>query len=261
MANGHSPARTNPVFILVHGAWYGSFAWKKVIPLLEATGHRVIAPDLPGYGHDKQPAGDISLADYVALITTLATGVEGKVILVGHSMGGAIITQAAELLGPEKVSKLIFLDAFLLRNDESILFQVENMNIAASDPENIKKKQLATNFLIFSENSKHATVALERIPEIFCHDCSPEDQALLTRELVWQPVAALATPVQVTDARYGIIPKFFIQCTEARDLDRTSILHHVHCQEIYTLPSSHSPFFSMPAQLVQVLEKIYTANE
>jgi hypothetical protein len=93
--------------------------------------------------------------------------------------------------------------------------------------------------------------------EVFCHDCSPEDKAMVRAHTTWQPVATLATPVHVSDKRYGIIPKFYIQCTQSRDLDRTSILQNVPCQKVYKLPSSHSPFFSMPDKLVTVLDEIF----
>jgi pimeloyl-ACP methyl ester carboxylesterase len=246
-----------PTFILVHGAWYGSFAWKKITPLLEAKGYRVITLDLPGYGIDKQPLANITLDDYVKKVADIANSFEEKVILVGHSMGGAVITQVSELLGPDKVAKLIFLDAFLLKNGESILSQVDKMNEASKDPENLKARKLVTNFLVISKDQKCATVPPDRMVDVFCHDCPAEDQALINRDTIWQPLAVLAAPVNVTDKHYGVIPKFFIQCTLARDLDRTSILQNVTCRKIYTLPSSHSPFFSMPDKLASILEDIY----
>src|SRR5690242_19226459 len=105
-----------PTFVLIHGAWFGSFAWKKVVPQLEAKGYKVIAFDLPGYGTDQRPPSAITLNDYVQKVVEVVKPLKEKVILVGHSMGGAIITQASELLGPEKVDKLVFLDAFLLKD-------------------------------------------------------------------------------------------------------------------------------------------------
>lgn len=115
-------------YILVHGAWYGGWCWYKVAPLLEAKGYQVMAIDLPGYGNDSTPAAIVTLDDYVSKVAETAHSVKGKVVLVGHSMGGAVISQASELLGPEKVEKLVYLDAFLLKDGESIFSQVEQMN-------------------------------------------------------------------------------------------------------------------------------------
>ncbi len=55
-------------YILIHGSWHGAWCWHKVIPLLEASGHKVIAPDLPAHGHDRTPIADISLNSYVECI-------------------------------------------------------------------------------------------------------------------------------------------------------------------------------------------------
>ncbi|WP_461056300.1 alpha/beta fold hydrolase [Spirosoma arcticum] len=52
-------------FVLVHGAWHGAWCWKKVTPLLEANGNRVLVPDLPGHGVDKTPPATVTLDDYV----------------------------------------------------------------------------------------------------------------------------------------------------------------------------------------------------
>ena len=246
-----------PTFVFIHGAWYGAFAWYKITPLLEAKGYKVIAFDLPGYGGDQRPPNTITLNDYVQKVVEVVKPLKEKVILVGHSMGGAVITQASEVLGPEKVEKLVFLDAFLLKNGESIFAQVEKMNQAVKEASTSTIEKPASDYLVFSEDGKSCRVALDRVLEVFCHDCPPEDQALVMAHPTWQPVSALATPVQVSDSRYGVIPKFFIQCIKAKDLDRTSILQNVPLQKVYTLPSSHSPFFSMPGELVAVLDEIY----
>jgi pimeloyl-ACP methyl ester carboxylesterase len=248
---------TKSTFIFVHGAWFGNYAWKEVTPLLQAKGYKIISFDLPGYGDDKRPSASITLNDYVQKVVDVVTPLKEKVILVGHSMGGAIITQASEVLGPQKVDKLIFLDAFLLKDGESIFAQVEKMNEANRLSGNSTVLKPASEYLIFSEDGKSCLVAPNMITELFCHDCPSEDMALVAAHKIWQPVAALATPVHVTEKRYGNIPKFYIQCTQSRDLDRTSILQNVPCQKVYKLPSSHSPFFSMPDKLVAILDEIY----
>ena len=115
----------------------------------------------------------------------------------------------------------------------------------------------ASEFLVFSADEKTCVVNPLVIAEIFSHDCPAEDVALANNMLRWQPVACLATPLRVTDARYGSIPKYFIRCTLAKDLDRRSIVQNMPCEKVYELPSSHSVFFSMPAKLAEVLEDIY----
>jgi pimeloyl-ACP methyl ester carboxylesterase len=249
-----SPVKT---FLLVHGAWYGRWCWYKLIPLLEQKGYQVIAINLPGYGEDNTEPSGIRLDDYVKKVVEATETVAGKLVMVGHSMGGAVISQASEILGPGKVEKLVFLDAFLLKNGESIFDQVEKMNAATKLETDFIIEQPASDYLIFSEDKKTCVVNPEMIAEVFSHDCSAEDIALATKMLRWQPVACLATALQVTDARYGSIPKYFIRCTLAKDLDRRSIVQNMPCEKVVELPSSHSVFLSMPGRLAQVLEEIY----
>lgn len=85
-------------YLLIHGANHGGWAWKKVVPLLQAQGHRVQAIDLPGHGDDKTPPEKITLEDYVQKVVDAAYAQPGQVILVGHSAGGVTIAGAAERL-------------------------------------------------------------------------------------------------------------------------------------------------------------------
>jgi pimeloyl-ACP methyl ester carboxylesterase len=92
-------------FILIHGSWHGSWNWHRVIPILEKQGHRAIAIDLPGMGRDKTPIAEVKMKSTVQKICTLIDGIEGKVILVGHSKNGIMISQAAEHR-PDKIEKI-----------------------------------------------------------------------------------------------------------------------------------------------------------
>ncbi len=83
-------------YVLVHGAWHGSWCWEKVVPLLEQAGHQVEALDLPGHGQDKTPIREITLAAYTNRVCETLDAQAEPVILVGHSLGGMVITQAAE---------------------------------------------------------------------------------------------------------------------------------------------------------------------
>ncbi|MBA3922407.1 MAG: alpha/beta fold hydrolase, partial [Nostocaceae cyanobacterium] len=106
--------------ILIHGAWHSSWCWNKVATLLEQAGHKVIAPDLPSHGKDKTPIREVTLQSYTDRICEILTELIEPVILVGHSMGGLVITQVAEQC-PDKIEKLVYLCAFLPGNGESLL--------------------------------------------------------------------------------------------------------------------------------------------
>jgi pimeloyl-ACP methyl ester carboxylesterase len=107
-------------FVLVHGAWGGSYAWREVANMLRADGHEVYTPSLTGLGERSHLGGpEVDL-------TTNVTDVENvfkyeglsDAVLVGHSYGGMVVTGVADRV-PELISHLIFSDAFLPRDGES----------------------------------------------------------------------------------------------------------------------------------------------
>lgn len=253
--SSQSPART---YILVHGAAHGAWCWKKVIPLLEAKGNKVIAIDLPSSVNDTAKLAGIALEDDVKGVIDAANTVQEKVILLGHSSGGVVISQAAEILGPKKIDKLIYLDAFLPQNGESVFSQAEKIRANNKTSSVLTPNAPSAELLIFSEDNKSCKWNPGLVQELFYHDCSPEDVGFAKTHLSWQSVATLAAPVRVTEGCYGVIKKYYILCTQAKDLDKSSIVSNAYFEKIYTLPSSHSPFFSMPGKLVAVLIDIIT---
>jgi pimeloyl-ACP methyl ester carboxylesterase len=242
-------------YVLVHGAWHGAWCWKKVVPLLEAKGNRVLAIDLPGHGDDKAPAASITLDDYVQKVVEVARAQNGPVILVGHSMAGVVIAQAAEVLGKEKAAKLVFLDAFMPQNGESVLAMADKVSAHQQASNKPEAGPSLTESLVLSDDKKASMIKAENATQLFYHDCSAADVAFAKAHLGWQSMACLATPVSVTEARYGAVPKVYILCTEAKDLDKSRLVENVPCQKVYKLASSHSPFFSMPEKLVAILHE------
>jgi pimeloyl-ACP methyl ester carboxylesterase len=103
----------------IHGAWQGAWCWRKVIPLLEANGHTVLAPDLPGHGDDTTPPATVTLKCYADYICQITGAQSEPVILVGHSMGGVAITQAAEDYS-KQIGTLVNMCTYLPRNGDSL---------------------------------------------------------------------------------------------------------------------------------------------
>jgi pimeloyl-ACP methyl ester carboxylesterase len=111
---------TRYTFVLVHGAWQGSWAWDTIVPRLKAAGHDAIAADLPGDGFDSTPPQEVTLDLYAAHVSRLVDAVKGPVVLVGHSMGGTVVEQTCELR-PQRVALAIYLCAFLLPDGMSVI--------------------------------------------------------------------------------------------------------------------------------------------
>lgn len=243
------PQNQSKTYILVHGGWHGAWCWNKVVPLLEAKGHKVIAIDLPSHGKDQTPAQNITLDDCVKKVVEVANQQAEPVILVGHSSAGVIISQAAEVLGTKKVTKLVYLDAFLPKNGESVMMIAEKNNP-------VPPKDRPKPFFDVSEDHKTATINFEVATDALYHDCSQEDINFAKANLCAQSVAVLATPVKVSEEIYEKIPKIYILCTKAKDLDKSKVATNMPCEKVYTIDSSHSPFFSQPKKLAKILSKI-----
>jgi pimeloyl-ACP methyl ester carboxylesterase len=109
-----SVAATKLTFVLVHGAWHGSWCWARVVPLLREAGHRVFAVTLTGQGDRAHLAGPaIGLSTHIEdVVATLEMEDLRDVVLVGHSYGGLVITGAAER-SAERIRRLVYLDALV----------------------------------------------------------------------------------------------------------------------------------------------------
>lgn len=113
-------AEPKPVLVSVHGAWAGGWQMRKVAPLLEARGYEVHCPTLSGLGERHHTAtADIGLETHIQDIVNYILFADlHQVILLGHSYGGMVITGVADRI-PERIARLIYLDAFLPENGES----------------------------------------------------------------------------------------------------------------------------------------------
>lgn len=240
-----------PTLVLVHGGWHGAWSWYKVIPLLENKGYPVVAIDLPGNGSDHILPETVSFEDYVEKIQRTAQTIKGPIILVGHSSAGTAIAQASEQLGTQKVKSLVFLDAFMPNNGESVFSLVGKY----ADP-NLAAGSALGESIIVAEDGQTCTLNTTKVQNLLYHDCNETDYQMALQKLSPQPIAALATPAQLTDDNYGQLAKYYILCTEAKDFDKRKMTENVPVKKLFEIESGHSPFFSKSDELVRCFIEI-----
>lgn len=233
-------------FVLVHSAWLGAWQWGHVTPILEKAGAKVIAPDLPGHGTDKTAPKDITMDNYVNILLAILDQQTEPVILVGHSFNGITVSRVAELR-PDKVKKLVFLTAFLLPNGGSFFKAVEG----------VEGSKAVENFYL-SEDKTYALVKEEEIQNAFAHDIPKETFAAAAPNIVPEPAAPLAYELEITEANFGRIPKYYIECTEDRaiPIEVQRAMYKGQVIKSYSIASSHTPNFSQPEKLASILLQI-----
>lgn len=231
-------------YILIHGSWHSAWNWHKVTPLLEKAGHRVFAIDLPGMGRDKTPIEKVTMKDTVQKIVDLIDSIEGRVILVGHSKNGIMISQAAEYR-PEKIEKLVYLAAYLIPNGKT------QREYSIQDTGGWLKPYVTQ----YPETGSH-TLQPEIYKEGLYHDCEDDITELAKVLLSHEPVESGITPLELTEERWGSVPRVYIECTEDRAVTpfiQQKMYTETPCEKVYKLTTSHSPFFSQPKALVDIL--------
>ena len=234
-------------FILIHGSWHSSWNWHKVIPLLEKQGHRAIAIDLPGMGRDKTPIQEVKMKTTVEKICSLIDSIEGKVILVGHSKNGIMISQAAEYR-PHKNEKLVYLAAYLITNGKT------QREYSLQDTHGVLKP-----YVTIDEQLNAHTLQPEIYKEGLYADCDDDITQLAKVLLSHEPVESGTTPLQLTEENYGSIPRVYIECTEDKAVTpfiQRKMYTETPCEKVYSLPTGHSPFFSRPQELTEIFCEI-----
>jgi alpha-beta hydrolase superfamily lysophospholipase len=234
-------------FILIHGSWHNAWNWHKVIPLLEKAGHKTIAIDLPGMGRDKTPIKDVRLKTTVEQICEIIDSVEDKVILVGHSKNGIMISQAAEYR-PDKIDKLVYLAAYLIPNGKT------QREYSIQDVGGVLKP-----YVKMSEDSSSHTLSPDIYKEGLYEDCGDDITEMAKYILSAEPVESGITPLELSEENYGRVPKIYIECSNDKAVTpfiQRKMYTETFCERVYRLPSSHSPFFSMPKKLVDILCEI-----
>jgi pimeloyl-ACP methyl ester carboxylesterase len=119
-------------FVLIHGSWHGGWAWQAVMRALAVRGHRAYAPTLPGHGPNPDRVGITHAGCVTAVVADIRQHGLRDITLVGHSFGGSVIQKVAEAI-PERIKRLVFVDAFVLADGESIYDNLPEPLIALLD--------------------------------------------------------------------------------------------------------------------------------
>ncbi len=237
----------NYTFVLVHGSWHGDWAYYQVETLLQNSGNRVICINLPGHGIDKTDPGQVTLEDYQNAITDVLDTIPGQVILVAHSMGGIAISMAAEAR-PEKICKLVYLAAFMLKSGQSMLEMSLKDTASLVGPN-----------LIFDFDNNTVDINRENVRELFYNHTGSAKIELAKKLLTPDPLQPVMTELYLTNENYGSIPRFYISTLDDNTITpyfQYKMYRELPFRNTYYICSDHSPFLSAPLQLNHILLNI-----
>jgi pimeloyl-ACP methyl ester carboxylesterase len=234
-------------YVLVHGAFAGAWCWEPVVRALESRGHTVQAPDLPGSGADRTPLDQVTLDAYADRVCEVLASRPEPAVLVGHSMGGMVITHAASR-SPERVARLVYVAAFLPGNGQSLK---ELTELPEGQGDGVQDNMVVTG----EPPVGHLTPEAAR--SVF-YGCSTDEQAAWALgHLGGQPLAPFLAPVS-RSAAVDALPRSYVLCTADRSLlptlQRRMIAEHP-CAEVTELDTDHSPWVSATDQLVTALDR------
>ncbi len=224
-----SPPQDVKNVLLVHGAFADGSSWAKVIPSLQDKGYHVVAVQIPL----------TSLADDVAAVNRAIKLENGPVVLVGHSYGGVVITEAGN---DPKVVGLVYVAAYALDAGESIL------GLSKSGP------SAPLNSEIRPDQAGFLTVTDKGINEDFAQDLPEKERRVL--EATQVPVSMNAMGGKVTQSAWKTKPSWFIVASSDRAIPpqaEQAMATHIGASTV-TVPSSHVVMLSHPEAVVSTIE-------
>jgi pimeloyl-ACP methyl ester carboxylesterase len=224
-------------YVLVHGAWCGSWIWKRVRDRLAGAGHRVFTPTLTGLGERSHLLDRrIGVQTHIDDVANLLVWEELRdVVLVGHSYAGFVVRHVADRM-PERLRSLVYLDAFVPENGKRIQDYVPDIKfreVAAAHGEGWKVPPIpAAAFGV------HAA-----------------DIAWVDRQATMHPLSALETPARLTGACDEVGNIGYILAREHRDSPFPQF-YPVAAERGWwqaELPSGHAVMLDMPDELTALL--------
>lgn len=234
-------------YLLIHGSWHGGWCWDLVKKLLENQGHKVFNPTLPGMDYlIMPPPRGVGLKEHVEFVESfIKENNLDNIILVGHSYAGMIITSLA-IRVPERISKLVYLDAFLPEPGQSLL--------DISLPERVK---MIKDSLVDERGDTIEQGGLEpylvpvRSPETFGLT-DPVLRAEIEPKLVPTPFKTFTDKVDTGDVPLDI-KKYYIRCTECFLLENMENTAKQKGFLMYRVVAGHDAMLTNPEELSNIL--------
>lgn len=246
--------------VLVHGEGFGAWCWYKIIPLIEEAGLNPVALDLTGSGVNHTDFNSIkTLADYTKPLLDYLHSLheDEKVILVGHSCGGASVSYALECF-PKKVTKAIFLGATMVSHGQ------RPFDLFAEELASAELFMQESQLLLYANGKDKPPTGLkfdkEQLKELYFNNSPSKDVALASVSMRPIPLAPVMEKLTLTAKNYGSVRRYFIQTLDDRMLSpdiQEKLVRENPPHEVFKLKGSdHCPFFSKPQSLCKVLLEI-----
>ena len=235
-ATAQSGAKT---FVLVHGAWHGGWCWRRVSDLLEKKGHKVFTPTMTGLGACSHLASkDVNLTTHITDIVNFIKWEDlSGIVLVGHSYGGYIVSGAAEQIG-DKVSSIVFLDAFVPESGESL-------GAGASQP---VKDAIAAALGRGEHLLKPVPASVFRVNE--------KDRAWVDAKCTPQPIGTFTETIKLTGARDKIAKKSYIRAKGYPSVPFDAMLAKYQpnsAWKTFEMTAGHDAMVDQPQELTDLL--------
>jgi pimeloyl-ACP methyl ester carboxylesterase len=232
-------------FLFLHGSWHGAWCWHKVIPLIEAAGHRATAIDLPGRGRSPAALPLVSLKRMVKAVERTLDP-HGKTVVVVHSRSGIVASELAER-APNRIARTIYLASFMLPTGKRVLDYVPDRDSALAGKVTVNRRGMWD--WLDPAAYKEALYA----------DCDDADVELARKLLVREPVRPALTRVRLSDARYGSVPRAYIRLTQDRAVSlplQDRLLNETPTDRVESIDAGHSAYFSRPDALARAILKL-----
>ena len=238
---------TIKTYVLVPGAWQAPYAWETVKSQLEAKGQKVVVVQLAAHGSDQTAPQNVSMDIYRDKVVRVIDSLNVKVILVGHSLAGMVISEVAEKV-PSKIEKMIYIAAYLPVSGQTLL------DLANTDANSLLGKSL-----VQSADSLTLDVIHYNITNIFVQDGSDAIKALVLKNYRVEPAIPFNNKVILTAANYGSVNKYYIHTVldHVISIDlQNRMVAAAGIKNVTQINSSHCPFLVYPDSVTTMLMNI-----